>query len=119
MGDLGFVDESGFLHVVGRVKDIIIRGGSNINPYEVESMLRAHPDVVDACVVGRPHPELGEVPVAFIVGKLDQGQLNRFLEGQGLAPYKWPVAVRRVDELPLSGPGKVNRKALREDALAL
>ena len=45
MGDLGFVDEAGFLHVVGRVKDIIIRGGSNINPYEVESMLRAHPDV--------------------------------------------------------------------------
>jgi len=121
MGDLGFVDESGFLHVVGRVKDIIIRGGSNINPYEVESMLRAHPDVLDACVVGRPHPELGEVPVAFVVArpKVTKEDVDRFLDQQGLAHYKWPVAVHRVDELPLSGPGKVNRKALREHALAL
>jgi long-chain acyl-CoA synthetase len=119
MGDLGFVDESGFLHVVGRVKDIIIRGGSNINPYEVESMLRAHPAVRDACVVGRPDAELGEVPVAFIVGKLDKGGLDRFLEERGLAHYKWPEAVYSVEELPLSGPGKVNRKVLREDARAM
>jgi len=121
MGDLGFVDEAGFLHVVGRVKDIIIRGGSNINPYEVESILRAHPDVLDACVVGRPHPELGEVPVAFVVARpnVTKEDVDRFLDQQGLAHYKWPVAVHRVDELPLSGPGKVNRKALREHALAL
>ncbi len=121
MGDLGFVDEAGFLHVVGRVKDIIIRGGSNINPYEVESMLRSHPDVLDACVVGRPHPELGEVPLAFLVAraKVTKEDVDRFLDQQGLAHYKWPVAVHRVDELPLSGPGKVNRKALREHALAL
>jgi acyl-CoA synthetase (AMP-forming)/AMP-acid ligase II len=121
MGDLGFVDDDGFLHVVGRVKDIIIRGGSNINPYEVESMLRAHPDVIDACVVGRPHPELGEVPVAFVVAGSDvtKDSLDRFLEQEGLAHYKWPVAVHRVDELPLSGPGKVNRKALREHALTV
>ena len=119
MGDLGFVDESGFLHVVGRVKDIIIRGGSNINPYEVESMLRMHPAVRDACVVGRAHAELGEVPVAFIVGDTDKDALDRFLEERGLAHYKWPEAVYNVDELPLSGPGKVNRKALREDARAL
>ena len=119
MGDLGFVDESGFLHVVGRVKDIIIRGGSNINPYEVESMLRMHPAVRDACVVGRAHAELGEVPVAFIVGDANKAALDRFLEERGLAHYKWPEAIYNVDELPLSGPGKVNRKALREDARAL
>lgn len=119
MGDLGFVDESGFLHVVGRVKDIIIRGGTNINPYEVESMLRTHPSIVDACVVARPHAELGEVPVAFIVGKLDKDGLDRFLEARGLAHYKWPEAVYSIDELPLSGPGKVNRKALREHARAM
>jgi len=121
MGDLGFVDESGFLHVVGRVKDIIIRGGSNINPYEVESMLRLHPDVIDACIVGRPHPELGEVPVAFIVARSDITKeiVDRLMQEQGLAHYKWPVTVHRVEELPLSGPGKVNRKALREHALAL
>jgi long-chain acyl-CoA synthetase len=121
MGDLGFVDESGFLHVVGRVKDIIIRGGSNINPYEVESMLRLHPEVIDACIVGRPHPELGEVPVAFVVARSDITKeiVDRLMQEQGLAHYKWPVTVHRVEELPLSGPGKVNRKALREHALAL
>jgi len=121
MGDLGFVDEAGFLHVVGRVKDIIIRGGSNINPYEVESMLRLHPDVIDACIVGRPHPELGEVPVAFVVARSDITKeiVDRLMQEQGLAHYKWPVTVHRVEELPLSGPGKVNRKALREHALAL
>lgn len=119
MGDLGFVDDDGFLHVVGRVKDIIIRGGTNINPYEVESMLRMHEGVRDACVVGRPDPELGEVPVAFIVGDVDKDQIDRFLGERGLARYKWPVAICTLDELPLSGPGKVNRKVLRENARSI
>jgi acyl-CoA synthetase (AMP-forming)/AMP-acid ligase II len=118
MGDLGFVDGDGYLHVVGRVKDIVIRGGSNINPYEVESILRAHPAIADACVVGRPHSELGEVPVAFVVGEVDKIEVDRFLEERGLARYKWPEEIVRVDELPLSGPGKVNRKSLREMASA-
>jgi long-chain acyl-CoA synthetase len=120
MGDLGFVDDDGFLHVVGRVKDIIIRGGSNINPYEVESILRTHRNVADACVVGRPDVELGEVPVVFVVprngAEVTREELDSFLGERGLAHYKWPVAVRRLSELPLSGPGKVNRKSLREDA---
>jgi long-chain acyl-CoA synthetase len=119
MGDLGFVDDDGYLHVAGRVKDIIIRGGANINPYEVESMLRMHPGVSDACVVGRPDAELGEVPVAFVVGRLTKDELDRFLHDRGLARYKWPQVVRLVEELPLSGPGKVNRKALREHALSV
>jgi len=119
MGDLGYVDDDGYLHVVGRAKDIIIRGGSNINPYEVESMVRSHAGVTDVCVVGRPHAELGEVPVAFIVGQLSQHELERLLKEKGLARYKWPDMVVRVDELPLSGPGKVNRKVLREHARAL
>ena len=119
MGDLGFVDEAGYLHVVGRVKDIIIRGGTNINPYEVESMLRSHPAVIDVCVVGRPDPELGEVPVAFVVGDLTQGELDRFLNERGLARYKWPERIHRLHELPLSGPGKVNRRMLSEHARAL
>ena len=114
MGDLGFVDEAGYLHVAGRVKDIIIRGGTNINPYEVESILRTHPGVLDACVVGRPHAELGEVAVAFVVGEADKHELDSFLNERGLAHYKWPEAVYNVEELPLSGPGKVNRKSLRE-----
>ena len=118
MGDLGFVDDDGYLHVIGRVKDIIIRGGTNINPYEVESMLRTHPGVSDACVVGRPHAELGEVPVAFVVGTAGKDDVDLLLEERGLARYKWPVAVFNLDELPLSGPGKVNRKSLREMANA-
>jgi len=118
MGDLGFVDDAGFLHVVGRVKDIIIRGGSNINPYEVESMLRSHPAVRDACVVGRPHADLGEVPVAFVIGDAGKDDLDRWLEERGLARYKWPVAVYAIEELPLSGPGKVDRRSLREMASA-
>ena len=119
MGDLGFVDESGYLHVTGRVKDIIIRGGTNINPYEVESILRSHRRVLDVCVVGRPHAELGEVPVAFVVGELTKEELDGFLQERGLARYKWPEMILQVDELPLSGPGKVNRQALREHAGAL
>ncbi|HYR53490.1 MAG TPA: class I adenylate-forming enzyme family protein [Methylomirabilota bacterium] len=119
MGDLGLVDEAGYLHVVGRVKDIIIRGGTNINPYEVESMLRAHPAVIDVCVVGRPDPELGEVPVAFVVGDLTQKEVDRFLTERGLARYKWPERIHRLEALPLSGPGKVNRKMLSEHARAL
>lgn len=120
MGDLGSVDGDGFLHVAGRVKDIIIRGGTNINPYEVESMLRTHPSVVDACVVGRTHEELGEVAVAFVVARapVTGEELRRFLDEQGLAHYKRPESVQVVDEIPLSGPGKVNRKMLREMANA-
>jgi acyl-CoA synthetase (AMP-forming)/AMP-acid ligase II len=119
MGDLGFVDDEGYLHVTGRAKDIIIRGGSNINPYEVESLLRSHPLVADACVVARPDPELGEVPVAFVVGTAGKAEIDALLAERGLAHYKWPVAVYAVEELPLSGPGKVNRKALREHARAM
>jgi acyl-CoA synthetase (AMP-forming)/AMP-acid ligase II len=119
MGDLGFVDDDGFLHVVGRAKDIIIRGGSNINPYEVESMLRLDPRVKDVCVVGRSDPDLGEVPVAFVVGALSREEATRFLSDEGLARYKWPEMVIVVDELPLTGPGKVNRKVLRERAGSL
>jgi len=119
MGDLGFVDDAGYLHVVGRVKDVIIRGGTNINPYEVESIIRANAGVVDVCVVGRPHPDLGEVPVAFVIGELTQSDLEWFLEQRGLARYKWPEKVHLLDELPLSGPGKVNRKVLSEHARAL
>jgi len=74
--------------------------------------------VRDACVVGRPHAELGEVPVAFVVGDAGKDDVDRWLEERGLARYKWPVAVYGVEELPLSGPGKVNRRSLREMANA-
>src|SRR5713226_502017 len=82
-------------------------------------MLRSHPAVIDVCVVGRPDPDLGEVPVAFVVGDLTQEELDRFLNERGLARYKWPERIHRLHELPLSGPGKENRRMLGEHGLAL
>jgi acyl-CoA synthetase (AMP-forming)/AMP-acid ligase II len=118
MGDLGRIDEDGYLQVLGRKKDLIIRGGTNINPHEVEQVLRRHPAIADVCVVGRPDRELGERAVAFLVARdhLEPPDLQRvkdFLEGEGMARYKWPEEVRAITQLPLSGPGKVDRKALQ------
>jgi acyl-CoA synthetase (AMP-forming)/AMP-acid ligase II len=120
LGDLGYLDRDGYPHVVGRTKDIIIRGGSNINPYEVEAVLRRHPDIADVCIVGKPDPDLGERAVAFVVlapgRRLSIDQLRQFLAAAGLAKYKWPEFVEAIAEIPLSGPGKVNREALRANA---
>lgn len=118
MGDLGQLDEDGYLRVVGRLKDIVIRGGTNINPYEVEDHLRSHPGVRDVCIVGRPDPELGERAVAFVVGDLSLESMRDHLRGRGLARYKWPEAIVPIVEVPLSGPGKVNRRLLKEMASA-
>lgn len=123
MGDLGLVDPEGYLHVVGRLKDVVIRGGANINPYEVEAILREHPAVEDACLVGRPDPDLGERPVAFLVllpgCELTFEAMVDHLRSRGLARFKWPELIDELEELPLSGPGKLNRGALRERAAAL
>lgn len=116
LGDLGFIDAEGYLHVTGRLKDIIIRGGANINPYEVEEVMRSHPDVVDVCVVPRPDPDLGERAHAVVAARrrFDLEDLRIHLSAAGLSRYKWPESLELVDELPLAGPGKVDRKALRE-----
>jgi acyl-CoA synthetase (AMP-forming)/AMP-acid ligase II len=118
MGDLGRLDQDGYLEVLGRKKDLIIRGGTNINPHEVEQALRRHPAVADACVVGRPDRELGERAVAFLVARDPARQpdlqlVKDFLAGEGMARYKWPEEVRLIAEIPLSGPGKVDRRALQ------
>ena len=116
-GDLGFLDQDGYLHLAGRLSDIIIRGGANINPTEVETILRRHPAIADACVVGRPDRELGERVVACVVPRqetrLDLGEIRKWLEDAGLAYYKWPEALMTIHELPLSGPGKIARSQLR------
>jgi acyl-CoA synthetase (AMP-forming)/AMP-acid ligase II len=117
MGDLGFLDGDGYLHIVGRSKDIVIRGGTNINPYEVEAILREHPDIGDVCVIGRPDRELGERVMAFVVARAGRPvDVHDFLSKRGVAHYKWPEFVEVVAEIPLSGPGKVNRRELRERA---
>jgi acyl-CoA synthetase (AMP-forming)/AMP-acid ligase II len=118
MGDLGRLDEDGYLQVVGRKKDLIIRGGTNINPHEVEQALRRNPAIADACVVGRPDRELGERAVAFLVARdparpPDLQLVKAILESEGVARYKWPEEVRAIGEIPLSGPGKVDRRTLQ------
>jgi long-chain acyl-CoA synthetase len=119
-GDLGFVDEDGYVHVTGRLKDTIIRGGNNINPYEVEEILRRHPAVADVAVVGRPDADVGERAVAFVVPRTDRQveleALTDFLDEQGLARYKWPEELQTLDELPLGPSGKVLRRELRDRA---
>jgi acyl-CoA synthetase (AMP-forming)/AMP-acid ligase II len=116
-GDLGFVDADGYVHVTGRLKDTIIRGGNNINPVEVEELLRRCPGVMDACVVGRPDPDLGERAVAFVVatadGSPELGAVAGFLEAQGLTRCKWPEFMVLVDALPIGSTGKIDRGALR------
>lgn len=116
-GDLGFLDANGFLYLDGRSRDIINRGGEKIFPREVEEWLLTHQEVVDCAVVGRPHPILGEEPVAFVVAR-DENALK--IDGldewaaQGLARFKRPAAYFVVRSLPKGSTGKVARQDLRQ-----
>ncbi len=115
-GDLGSLDEDGFLTLRDRAKDMIISGGSNIYPREVEEALLRHPDLVEAAVVGRPHPEWGEEVVAFVVRRpgaaVDAEALDRLCLAQ-IARYKRPRDYRFVDALPKNNYGKVLKTELR------
>jgi acyl-CoA synthetase (AMP-forming)/AMP-acid ligase II len=114
-GDLGYLDPDGFLWVVGRQKDIIIRGGHNIVPGEVEAALFEHPDVTDAAVAGIPHPVLGEDVAAWLVARPDRspsiGAIRDFLL-ERLADYKVPRRITLVDALPRNEAGKVLKTQL-------
>ena len=117
-GDLGYLDADGYLFIVDRKKDIIIRGGENISCIEVESAIYAHPDVAEASVFGLPDPLYGEVPAAVVLAKpgtaLDPAALRAFL-AEAIAPFKVPVQIWQVDEaLPRLGTEKVDKRALRE-----
>ena len=114
-GDLGMVDEEGFLHLIGRRKEMIIRGGFNVYPREVEDRLHAHPAVLDVAVVGLPDEILGEVACACIVpveGAIVTGGEIRDFCREVLADYKVPDLVRFLDSFPLTGSGKVRRVEL-------
>ncbi|HTJ66955.1 MAG TPA: long-chain fatty acid--CoA ligase [Actinospica sp.] len=119
-GDLGYVDEDGFYYIVDRIKDMIIRGGFNVYPREVEEVLYRHPAVREAAVVGRPDERLGEEVVAVIVLKPDAGDLSAddVIEycRTSLAGYKCPREVRFVDQLPRNASGKVLKRELRQAA---
>ena len=116
-GDLGTCDEKGYYRVTGRIKDIIIRGGENISPKEIEDVLLTRPEVLNAQVVGAPDPKYGEIPVAFLILKrgesLDEQTVRDFVRAS-LAAYKTPKHVFFVDEYPLTASGKIQKYKLRE-----
>jgi len=113
-GDLGYLDDEGFLYLKGRAKDMIIRGGINIYPQEVEAVLLASdPSVIDVAVVGWPSAEFNEEVAAFVVvrGHIDPEALRQYCAAQ-LAPYKVPRAIFAVDDLPRNTLGKVVKAEL-------
>lgn len=116
-GDLGRLDRHGRLTVVDRRVDRIVRGGENVSPAEVETALVAHPAVLEACVVGAPHPVLGHVPVAAIVlreGAVDPGDAVLTAHVRGLlAGFKIPTRFARFDALPRTAGGKLRREVVR------
>ncbi|MDP2004198.1 MAG: malonyl-CoA synthase [Rubrivivax sp.] len=116
-GDVGKIDADGYVTIVGRSKDLIISGGYNVYPAEVEGCLNELPGVAESAVVGVPHPDFGEVGVAVVVGKpgvaLDGAQLAATLKSQ-IAHFKVPKQVFVVTELPRNAMGKVQKNVLRE-----
>lgn len=116
-GDLGTLDADGYLSVTGRLKDVIIRGGENLSPHAIESALTDHPEVTEAAVIGAPHHDLGEVPVAFVVptdwsSPPEKEKLREYVR-TALSRTHAPDNVHFVDALPVNGVGKVDKKALR------
>ncbi len=115
-GDLGFRDACGFYHLTGRIKDIIIRGGANIAPAEVEGVIARFPGVQSAAVIGVADRKYGEVPVAFVVSRRGETVTAEALAvhcRRDLAEYKVPAAFRFLEAFPLGVTGKVDKKALK------
>jgi len=115
-GDLARMDEDGYIYIVERKKDMIIRGGYNIYPREIEELLFQHPDIVEAAVYGVPNDDLGEEVVADLVlraGSSVTGDEIRLFVKERVAPYKYPRIVRLVNDLPRSHTGKVLKRELR------
>jgi acyl-CoA synthetase (AMP-forming)/AMP-acid ligase II len=116
-GDLAMLEEDGFVRIVGRRKEMIIRGGFNIYPREVEDVLRAHPGVEEVCVVGVAHEILGEMVCACVVpteGAILRGEDITDFARKQMADYKVPDLVRFFDALPLTASGKVKRRELAQ-----
>jgi len=115
-------DEGCFCTIVGRVKDMIIRGGENIYPREIEEFLIRHPKVSDVQVFGIPDERLGELVCAWVIARpgecLDDGELRSFCEGQ-IAHFKVPKHIRIVDGLPMTITGKPQKFVMRERMMAM
>ena len=115
-GDLGRRDEAGYFFITGRAKDLIITGGENVSPVEVEDVLRTHPDVADVAVIGTPHPKWGEQVTAVVVARtgaaLDPAVLSAYAAAR-LAGFKKPRRIELVDALPRNAANKVQTGVLR------
>ncbi len=114
-GDQGYLDKEGYLHLTGRIKDLIIRGGENIAPREVDDVLKKHPAVAEAVTFAVPHPTLGEEVAAAVVlheaGSVHAPQLVKFCR-EKLAEFKCPKKIYIVKSIPLTATGKVRRQAV-------
>ena len=115
-GDLAYQDQDGYIFLSGRAKDFIKRGGEMISPEEVEQVLRSHPQVSDAAIIGTPDEEWGEEVVAVIVTEGPPPSADNLIEhcGEHLASYKKPKYIYFIDELPRNAMGKVLKRDLRE-----
>jgi fatty-acyl-CoA synthase len=121
-GDLAVMDDEGFVNITGRIKDMVIRGGENIYPREIEEFLYAHPDIIDAQVIGVPDAVYGEELAAWVrlrpgADPLTPEALREFCTGR-LAHYKIPRYVRVVDEFPMTVTGKVRKVEMRDISTA-
>jgi fatty-acyl-CoA synthase len=119
-GDLATMDADGYCNIVGRSKDMVIRGGENVYPREIEEFLYTHPDVADVQVVGVPDPHYGEEIAAFVIARegaaLDTEAVREFCAGR-IAHYKVPRYVICVDEFPMTITGKIQKFKLRDSAI--
>jgi len=116
-GDLGTCDQQGYFKILGRKKDMIIVGGFNVYPAEVEDMIRDHPRIRDVALIGVPDERLGEVGCAFIISReeVSEEDLIRWCR-ETMANFKVPRYVEFVDEFPLTGSNKISKLDLRQIA---
>ena len=115
-GDVAVMDADGYVFIQDRIKDMIISGGENVYPAELENILMSHPDVAEAAVIGQESAKWGESPLAILVrtnSELTQADVLQFCEGK-LAPFKRPQAVEFIDEIPRNPSGKILKRILRE-----
>ncbi|WP_277673534.1 AMP-binding protein [Piscibacillus halophilus] len=118
-GDIGIMDEEGYVEITGRIKDMVIRGGENIYPREIEEFLYKHPDIVDVQVIGVPDPKYGEELMAWIITKegkeLTAEEVREFCSGK-ISHHKIPKYIEFTDEYPMTASGKIQKFKLREQA---
>jgi fatty-acyl-CoA synthase len=119
-GDLATMDEEGYVRIVGRIKDMVIRGGENLYPREIEEFLYTHPDIADVQVIGVPDERYGEELMAWIIPRagatLSEEDVREFCQGQ-IARFKIPRYVKCVEGFPMTVTGKVQKFKMREQAI--